>query len=86
EKRNFTVLLKPLGETWDASEVPEFIPADELTVINEDIEAADGMTLEEILQVTQEYWDKKMKENGTEEKKYKMITDELPAPFLLEYY
>lgn len=86
EKRNFTVLLKPLGETWDASEVPEFIPADELTVINEDIAAADGMTLEEILQVTQEYWDKKMKENGTEDKKYKMITDELPPPFLLEYY
>ena len=89
-KKSFTVLLKPLGVTWDASEIPEgIVPADELTILNDEVTAFRGMTLEEILEITENFRVKQMEESGdaiTDANRYVFLTEDLPAPYLLDLY
>ncbi|MBR0091573.1 MAG: zinc ribbon domain-containing protein [Lachnospiraceae bacterium] len=88
-KKNFTVLLKPLDETWDRSELPDLIADDQLDTLNRNITNLGDLTLEELLQAVEQHRANKAKENGaeiTEETKYTMLTDELPDAYLLELY
>ena len=89
DRKNFTVLLKPLDETWDASELPDLIADDQLDTLNRNITNLGDLTLEELLQAVEQHRANKAKENGaevTEETKYTMLTDELPDAYLLELY